>query len=66
MLARALEEIFGNVVYCCIELDRNTQYPKGAGCVIFATKEAYVKAIAAHDIILGFGASERRVTIFIE
>jgi hypothetical protein len=48
-----------------IELDRHTNYPKGAACVAFEAKDAYIKAIAAHDVILSFpdGIGERRVKL---
>jgi len=56
-LAHALEKVIGRVVYSCIELDHSTQYPKGAACVYMDSKESYVKAIAAHKVILSFAAS---------
>jgi len=62
-LANAFEEVIGNIVYCGIELDRYTRYPKGAACIIFSNKESYIKAIAAHEIVLGFGNYERRVEV---
>jgi hypothetical protein len=61
MLTMAVEEVIGPVAYCAIELDQYHFYPKGAACVVFTSKDSYIKAIAAHDVILSFGTSERNV-----
>lgn len=60
-----MEEVIGSVAYCSIEQDRVTQYPKGAACVIFSTKESYIKAIAIHELVLRFSEGDRKV-IFIK
>uniref|UniRef100_A0A915MU61 RRM domain-containing protein n=3 Tax=Meloidogyne TaxID=189290 RepID=A0A915MU61_MELJA len=62
-LAYAIEDVIGPVAYCAIELDPNHFYPKGAACVVFSTKESYIKAIAAHEVILSFGSFERKVEL---
>uniref|UniRef100_A0A183BIU2 RRM domain-containing protein n=1 Tax=Globodera pallida TaxID=36090 RepID=A0A183BIU2_GLOPA len=61
MLAYGIQEVIGPVAYCTIELDREHCYPKGAACVVFNSKESYIKAIAAHDVVLSFGTFERKV-----
>lgn len=61
MLTCAIEEVIGPVAYCTIELDPHHFYPKGAACVVFTAKESYIKAIAAHEVVLGFGTFERKV-----
>uniref|UniRef100_A0A914GUV7 RRM domain-containing protein n=1 Tax=Globodera rostochiensis TaxID=31243 RepID=A0A914GUV7_GLORO len=61
MLAYGVQEVIGPVAYCTIELDRQHCYPKGAACVVFNSKESYIKAIAAHDVVLSFGTFERKV-----
>ncbi|KAL3095289.1 hypothetical protein niasHS_007388 [Heterodera schachtii] len=61
MLAYGIQEAIGPVAYCAIELDRLHYYPKGAACVVFDSKETYVRAIAAHDVVLSFGTFERKV-----
>lgn len=54
----------GPVCYCTIELDRDHFYPKGAACVVFTSNESYIKAIAAHVVVLSFGTFERKVKFF--
>lgn len=61
MLTCAIEEVIGPVAYCTIELDPHHFYPKGAACVVFTEKESYIKAIAAHEVMLSFGTFERKV-----
>jgi hypothetical protein len=60
-LAYATEDVIGPVAYCAIELDPQHFYPKGAACVVLTSKESYIKAIAAHEVLLGFGSFERKV-----
>jgi hypothetical protein len=61
MLTMAIEEVIGKVVYCAIELDQNHFYPKEAACVVFQYRDAYIKAIAAHRVMLSFVTCERQV-----
>ncbi|KAF7623409.1 hypothetical protein Mgra_00004471 [Meloidogyne graminicola] len=60
-LAYATEDVIGPVAYCAIELDPQHFYPKGAACIVFTSKESYIKAIAAHEVLLVFGSFERKV-----
>ncbi|GMR37328.1 hypothetical protein PMAYCL1PPCAC_07523, partial [Pristionchus mayeri] len=49
-LAETIDNAIGDVVAVRIEVDYDTEYPKGAARVIFATEKAYVTAIARRFI----------------
>lgn len=64
-MVRALEDIIGPVAYCSIEQDKVSLYPKGAACVVFCSKEDYIKAIAVHEVLLRFPEGDRKVLFSI-
>lgn len=49
-LAETIDNAIGDVVAVRIEVDYDTEYPKGAARVIFASEKAYVTAIARRFI----------------
>lgn len=54
-----LQEAIGDVAYISIEIDENTDYPKGAARTVFCTQEAYIKAIAMREIPVHVNGYER-------
>ncbi|KAI1703395.1 RNA recognition motif domain-containing protein [Ditylenchus destructor] len=62
-LVGSLESSLGNIVYCSIEQDKWTQYPKGAARVVFASKESYIKSIAVHELPIRFPEGNRKIEI---
>ncbi|KHJ89573.1 hypothetical protein OESDEN_10598 [Oesophagostomum dentatum] len=46
---------FGDIVFAKIEVELETDYPKGAACVMFRDREAFVAAVAKRFVPLNFG-----------
>ncbi|KAK5968272.1 Cytoplasmic polyadenylation element-binding protein 4 [Trichostrongylus colubriformis] len=63
-LASLLEENFGKLVYCEIDVDPDLLYPKGAARAVFASYAGYVKAIQTRYLqIPNFEFNKRNVEI---
>lgn len=63
-LGSLLEENFGEVVYCEIDVDSDLYYPKGAARVVFASYKGYIRAIQTRFLqIPNFESSKRNVEI---
>ncbi|KAK6731460.1 hypothetical protein RB195_007742 [Necator americanus] len=54
---------FGDVVFARIEVEMETDYPKGAGCVMFRDREAFVAAIASRFVPLNFGEHIKQIEL---
>lgn len=54
---------FGDVVMAQIEVELETDYPKGAGCVVFRNREAFLVAIARHFTIFSAADYNKRVEL---
>ncbi|KAI6230614.1 hypothetical protein M3Y99_01040800 [Aphelenchoides fujianensis] len=62
-LATLVEEKFGQVLHCSLELEYPHKYPKGAGRVVFRTIRSYKDAIRVGRISLDFAEEQRSVEI---
>lgn len=49
-MAVVIQQAIGYVLLVTLEVDSDTQYPKGAARVVLANREAYVTAIAMRFI----------------
>ncbi|EYC15889.1 hypothetical protein Y032_0035g3029 [Ancylostoma ceylanicum] len=54
---------FGDVTFAKIEVELETDYPKGAGCVMFRDREAFVAAIASRFVPLNFGDHLKQIEL---
>ncbi|RCN36234.1 hypothetical protein ANCCAN_17872 [Ancylostoma caninum] len=54
---------FGDVTFAKIEVELETDYPKGAGCVMFRDREAFVAAIASRFVPLNFGEHLKQIEL---
>lgn len=75
-LGKVFQEAVGGVAYVCIEIDEETEYPKGAARVVFSnqvidlvkthtvtmSQESYVRAIAMHEITVASCGNEKVVS----
>ncbi|VDM39851.1 unnamed protein product [Toxocara canis] len=64
-LAAVVYQTFGEVLAVTISVENGTRYPKGAARVIFGTREAYTKAIAAHFLKMKFAEQEKDVSTLV-
>ncbi|EJW82851.1 hypothetical protein WUBG_06237 [Wuchereria bancrofti] len=51
-LARLFDDIINSVVELTLEVEYSTNYPKGSGRLVFATREAYLLALAVRHFTL--------------
>ncbi|VDM71326.1 unnamed protein product [Strongylus vulgaris] len=54
---------FGDVLFARIEVELETDYPKGAGCVVFRDREAFVAACACRYVPINFGEHIKKVEL---
>ncbi|VDK46621.1 unnamed protein product [Cylicostephanus goldi] len=62
-LAEYMSITYGDVLFARIEVELETDYPKGAGCVMFRYREAFVTAVASRFVSLNFGDHIKQVEI---
>uniref|UniRef100_A0A1I7XPC3 RRM domain-containing protein n=1 Tax=Heterorhabditis bacteriophora TaxID=37862 RepID=A0A1I7XPC3_HETBA len=60
-LAYVLQSSIGNVAMVSIEVDYDTEYPKGAARVVFCHRESYVSAVARRHIIIHSSEQQKEV-----
>lgn len=60
-LAVVIQQTIGNVSSVTLELDSDTQYPKGAARVVFKNRESYLIAIAMRMITINKIDQEKEV-----
>ncbi|CAJ0595947.1 unnamed protein product [Cylicocyclus nassatus] len=62
-LADYMSITYGDVLFARIEVELETDYPKGAGCVMFRCREAFVTAVASRFVSLNFGDHIKQVEV---
>lgn len=63
-LANVLNQAVGGVVYVGMEIDEQTDYPKGAARVVFSNPASYIKAIGIKRVTTLTNGTERNVGDF--
>lgn len=61
-LAKIMDELFGNVIYCGIDVDKH-KYPIGSGRISFSDELSHMKAVEAAFIDVEMGRVTKRVSI---
>ncbi|MES1904503.1 MAG: translation regulator activity [Paramarteilia canceri] len=51
-LALSLQDNFGKILYAAIDTDSDFHYPKGAGKVLFESRESYIRAIKERFVLV--------------
>lgn len=62
-LALAIQHAIGDVVMVSIEVEVETGYPRGAACVVFKTREAYVAASALRRVHVNAADQRKEVEL---